>query len=188
MKKLLAVLAVTLMTVFAVPTTAQAAGYVPNGNITIVGTPTPGGTVTVNFAAGSFAGGETVSYSVSGNTSVTLAIVKAAVLTSLNKPAGANGSASVDVTLPTNASGTYTLTATGQTSGNIGTASITVVPAAGGAQGNQAQGAQDQQGASLANTGATMPFLLVWIAAGALVLGAAVVATLMFVRRQRSNA
>ncbi|WP_415853789.1 hypothetical protein [Sinomonas sp. G460-2] len=183
MKKLFAALSIAVLALVAVPTVASAAGYVPGGNVTVSGTPSPGATTPVGFAAGSFTGGETVTYSVSGNTTVTLSVVKAAVLTSLNKTAAADGSASVNVTLPSNASGTYTLTATGQTSGNVGTAALTVVP--GNAQGNQNQ---NSQGASLANTGATLPILLIWIAAGALVLGGAIVGTLMFVRRQRSNA
>ncbi|MDQ4502985.1 hypothetical protein [Sinomonas sp. ASV322] len=184
MKKLLAALSLALLTLVAVPTVATAAGYVPSGNVSVSGTPTPGGTTAVGFSAGSFTSGETVTYSVSGNTTATLSAVKAAILTTFSKPAAADGSASVNVALPSNASGTYTLTATGQTSGNVGTASLTVVPQ--NAQGNQNQNGQGS--ASLANTGATMPILLVWIGAGALLLGAAIVGTLMFVRRQKRNA
>jgi hypothetical protein len=40
-------------------------------------------------------------------------------------------------------------------------------------------------GAALAETGASLPMLMVWIGAGALVLGVAIVATLGFVRKQR---
>jgi hypothetical protein len=133
---------------------------------------------------------------VSGDTAVTLSIVKAAVLTSITKQASASGALSVNVTLPTNATGTYTLTATGLTSGNVGTASITTVPASGGTLANTGgtaanAGALANTGGSepaLANTGATLPMLMIWIGAGALILGAAIIGTLAFVRRQRQNA
>jgi hypothetical protein len=140
-----------------------------------------------------------VAVSVSGNTSVTLSVVKAAVLTTFTKQAASNGSLSVSVTFPTDASGTYTLTATGLTSGNVGTASITIVPASGGtlantggSTGTLANTGGSEPGlantGSLANTGATLPMLMIWIGAGALVLGAAIVGTLAFVRRQRQDA
>lgn len=188
LKKALAVLSFALMALVAVPATANAAGYVPSGNVTVSGTATAGGTVTVGFASGSFAAGETVSFSVSGNTAVTLSTVKAAVLTTFTKQASSTGSVSVNVTLPSNASGTYTLTATGLTSGNVGTAAITVGPASLANTGGGAALANTGGGAALANTGATLPMLMIWIGAGALVLGGAIVGTLAFVRRQRRNA
>lgn len=182
LKKALAVLSIAIVAFFAAPAAANAAGYVPSGNVTVSGSATPGGTVAVAFAAGSYAPGEQVSVSVSGDTTVSLSVVKAAVLTTLTKPASASGAFSVNVTLPTNATGTYTLTATGLTSGNVGTASITTVPASGGSASLANTG-----GAALANTGATLPMLMIWIGAGALVLGVAIVGTLAFVRRQRRN-
>ncbi|WP_422935383.1 hypothetical protein [Sinomonas sp. P47F7] len=184
LKKALAVLSFALLALVAAPAAANAAGYVPSGNVTVSGNATPGGTVTVGFAAGSFAANETVSVSVNGDTAVTLSAVKAAVLTTFTKSASASGSFSVNVTLPSNATGTYTLTATGLTSGNVGTASITTVPASAG----NASLANTSGGAALANTGATLPMLMIWIGAGALVLGVAIVGTLTFVRRQRRNA
>lgn len=194
LKKALAVLSIVLMGLVAAPVAANAAGYVPSGNITVSGNAAPGGTVTVGFAAGSFAPNEQVAVSVSGNTSVTLSIVKAAVLTSITKQASATGALSVNVTLPADANGTYTLTATGLTSGNVGTASITTVPASGSGSslantgGGAALANTGGNGSSLANTGATLPMLMIWIGAGALILGVAIVGTLAFVRRQRRNA
>ncbi|MEA5456984.1 hypothetical protein SPF06_19855 [Sinomonas sp. JGH33] len=187
LKKAFAVVAFALLAVVGAPAAANAAGYVPSGNVTVSGTATPGGTVTVNFAAGSYLPGEQVSVSVNGATSVTLSVVKAA-LTTFTKPASSTGAFSVNVTLPTDATGTYTLTATGLTSGNVGTASITTVPASLANTGGGASLANTGGGAALANTGATLPMLMIWIGAGALVLGGAIVGTLAFVRRQRRNA
>lgn len=194
LKKALAVLSFAVLAFVAAPSAANAAGYVPNNNVTVTGDAVPGGTVTVNFAAGSFAPNESVAVSVSGNTPVTLSAVKAAVLTSFTKQASPTGALSVNVTFPTNASGTYTLTATGLTSGNVGTASITIVPAVSGNLANtggttaNTSGNLANTGSNLANTGATLPMLMIWIGAGALILGIAIVGTLTFVRRQRSNA
>lgn len=185
LKKTLAVLTFAILAFVAVPSAANAAGYVPNNNVTVTGNAVPGGTVTVNFAVSSFAPNESVAVSVSGNTTATLSVVKAAVLTSLTKQASANGSLSVNVTLPSNASGTYTLTATGRTSGNVGTASITTVPAN---TANLANTGGTVASGNLANTGATLPMLMIWIGSGALILGVAIVGTLTFVRRQRRNA
>lgn len=193
LKKALAVLSFAVLAFVAAPSAANAAGYVPNNNVTVTGDAVAGGTVTVNFAANSFAANESVAVSVSGNTAVTLSVVKAAVLTSFTKQASSTGALSVNVTFPTNASGTYTLTATGLTSGNVGTASITIVPPVSGNLANtgttaNTSGNLANTGGNLANTGATLPMLMIWIGAGALILGVAIVGTLTFVRRQRRSA
>ncbi|WP_229229783.1 hypothetical protein [Sinomonas cyclohexanicum] len=158
---------------------AQAAGYVPSTNITVSGDATPGGTVTVDFAATSFEPNEQVSISVTGNTTVTLAAVRAAATVSLTKQASATGALSVTVTLPADANGTYTLTATGLSSGNIGTASIATLPAAAGVGSGST---------ALAETGATLPMFMIWAGGGALILGAAIVGTLAYLRRQNAKA
>lgn len=169
-KKALATLALAIIAAFAVPAAAHAA-YVPAGNITVSGTVTASGTVTVNFANGSFVAGGTVTFTVSGSGTATLAAYKAATV-SLEKTADADGSVAVDVTLPANATGTYTVTAV-DSAGNIGTAALTVVPA-------DADG-----GSGLPDTGAEVPVLALWTAGGALVLGAALIAVMTMVRRQR---
>ena len=182
-KKTLAAIALAVLAVFAVPAAANAAGYVPAGNVTVSSTTVePGETVTVSFADDSFTGGENVSFTLTGENaaSATLANFKAAVnSTSLTKAAAADGSVSVAVTLPTDATGTYTLTATGLTSGSVGTAAISVVAADSAAVVNDGD---------LASTGYDAPMLAIWAAAGALLLGIALVTVLTVVRRQRANA
>ncbi len=172
LKKTFAIIAVAFVAVFTAPLAANAAGYVPSSSVTVSGSVTPGGTVTVSFASGSFAANESVGFSVTGNGTATLSMFRAATVTT-TKVASATGAVSVNVTLPANASGTYTLTATGVTSGNIGTASLTVVPA--------------DAGRSLARTGSTLPMLLIWTAGGAGVLGIALFVVLGLVRRQRAH-
>ncbi|TFB95891.1 sortase [Cryobacterium sp. HLT2-28] len=174
-KKTFAVVALAALALFAVPAAANAAGYVANDKVTTSGAAVAGGTVTVNFAAGSFTAGENVMFSVSGSGTATLSVFKAATV-SLVKAASSTGAASVAVKLPADATGSYTVTATGATSANVGTATITVAAAdAGTAKG-------------LAHTGYEAPMLLIWGAAGALMLGIALVVVMGIVRRQRANA
>ena len=176
-KKAFAVIALAILAIFAVPAAASAAGYVPADNVSVVGTVSAGGTVAVNFSSGSFTGGEQVSFAVTGSGTVTLSVFKAATVT-LVKSATAGGAASVNVTLPVDATGSYTTTATGLSSGTVGTATLTVAAADSGS-------AVDE---GLSGTGYDAPVLLIWGAAGALLLGIALIVVLGVVRRQRAKA
>ncbi|WEO77992.1 sortase [Cryobacterium sp. SO2] len=183
MKKSVAAIALAVLAVFAVPAAANAAGYVPEGNITVTdATPAPGETVTVGFADASFTPGESVSFTLTGENAAgaTLATIKAVVnSTSITKTAATDGAVSVAVTLPANATGSYALSGTGLTSGSVGTATLTAVAADAGTA--AATG-------GLASTGYDAPMLAIWAAAGALLLGVALMVALTVVRRQRANA
>jgi len=179
--KMLAVVALATGALFVGPAAAQAA-YVPAANITVTGTVAAGSTVDVDFAPGSFANGETVSVALTCDTTTTS-----------TETAGADGSLNLDVAIPTGATGTCTLTATGLVSGDIGTVSLTI-PAAdgtgttggsGSGVGTVADGADDE----LAFTGASdSTMLLVWTASGVLLLGVALIVVMKTVRRQRASA
>jgi hypothetical protein len=175
-KKTLAVIGLAVLAVFAVPAAANAAGYVPASDVVVSGATAPGSTATVTFESG-FTPGENVSFAVSGEGSATLAVFKSATVT-LTKTATSAGAATVAVTLPANATGTYTTTATGLSSGTVGTASLTVAAADSGTAAKS----------GLAETGYNAPMLLIWAAAGALILGLALVVVLTIVRRQRATA
>jgi hypothetical protein len=183
-KKSFAAIALAVLAVIAVPTAANAAGYVPVGNISVSGTPAPGSVVEVAFTAGSFTPGESVSFTLTGENAAgaTLAVVNSQ---SLVKTAADTGAVALDVTLPADASGTYTTTATGLTSGTVGTASLTVASA--DAAAGSASGSGTSTG-GLASTGYDAPMLAIWAAAGALLLGIALMVALTVVRRQRANA
>ena len=184
-KKSLAAAALVVLAVFAVPAAANAAGYVPEGNIFVTGAVTAGATVTVGFTDGSFTPGEDVSFTLTGENAAgaTLASFKSVVNSqSVVKTATASGAVSLDVTLPTDASGTYTVTATGLTSGTVGSASLTVGSTDAGT------GSSDSAAGGLASTGYNTPMLAIWGAAGALLLGVALVVVLGVVRRQRATA
>lgn len=168
LKKTFAALALAVLAIFAVPAAANA--YGSGSDITIEGPVVAGGNVTVIFEEGSFAGAQNISFTIEGNGNVTLSAFKAATF-SLDKTSAADGSVSVVVNLPENASGTYNLTGVDE-DGTIQTAALTVTAADGGADG-------------LPDTGAEVPVLALWTAGGALALGAALIAVMTIVRRQR---
>ena len=169
-KKAFAVIALAVLAVFAVPAAANAAGYVPSDSISVSGQQVAGSTVKVSFGAGSFTAGETVSFTVTGD----------GFNYSASATAKANGSVSFNVKLPKGATGSYTVNAVGGTSGNVGTTTITVA--------TPDKGGLANTGDNLANTGYDAPVLLIWSAAGALLLGAALVVVMTIVRRQRATA
>jgi hypothetical protein len=75
----------------------------------------------------------------------------------------------------------HSLTATGVSSGSLATSALTVVAADAG---SAAVGGND----GLAFTGSTVPTLVIWGAAGAVLLGIALMVVLTLQRRARSNA
>lgn len=179
MKKIIAAAVLVVVGVFAVPLAANAEGYVPSTSVSVSGAPTAGGTVDVGFASGSFTPNEQVTFAVTGSGRATLSAATATV--TLTKTAAASGATSVDVKLPAGATGTYSLTATGLTSGNIATAALTVAPA-------DASSASGATAGALAFTGSTGSMLLLWSAGGAIVLGIALMLVLSLRRRQAANA
>ena len=170
LKKLLATLALAAIAVLAGPVAAHAAGYVAADLVTVSGSQTPGSTVTVAFDDGAFTDSEKVSIAVSGEGLVTVATLRAATVNT-EKTATSAGALDLKVTLPSDATGSYTITAIGLSSQNIGTSTITVVAA---------------DGTGLATTGFDAPFALIYSAVGALVLGLGLVIALRVIMRRRA--
>ena len=177
-KKTFAVIALAFLAIFAVPAAANAAGYIAADNISVSGSATAGSEQTVTFDDGSFTAGETVTFAVTGEGFATSTIT-------MTGTADAQGAVTFTFTLPSDASGSYSITATGATSGNFGSATITVVTADAGTTGT---GTAEEIDGGLANTGYEAPVLLIWGAAGALLLGVALVLVLNVVRRQKATA
>jgi hypothetical protein len=186
LKKSFAVLGLALIAFFAVPAAANAAEYVPAGNIQVVGgaNAAPGEAKTIQFTAGSFPNDTEVNVQVTGDPTASFGVFKAGTISAIY-PVAADGSTSFKVVIPTNAHGTYTVTATGVQSGTVGTAAITVVTADSGS--GTGTGADSADG-GLAGTGYNAPMLLIWAASGVVLLGIALVVVLTIVRRQRANA
>ncbi len=174
-KKTLATAALAVFAVFAFAPAATAADYVSDtAVVSIEAAPVAGETAVIAFAADAFLANESVTFSVTGAQEATLSVVKTAVTTSLTKNAAANGSSSVDVAIPDNATGNYTVTATAGSA--TYTATLDIVAADAGTSNG------------LASTGYDAPVLMIWGAAGILVLGVALVLVRLSVRRQHAAA
>lgn len=169
-KKVLAAVVLAILAIFSVPALANAAGYVPDSAIAVSGDVVPGGTVTVGFPANSFLAGETVQFALTGEGTPTLSVVKAATATA-NGTATSTGAASVTVGLPSDASGTYNGSATGLSSGNVATWTLFV--------------SSSSDATGLPATGYEFPSMLLWSAAGALLIGIALLVVLVMARRRR---
>ncbi|MBU3994547.1 MAG: hypothetical protein KKF42_02035 [Actinobacteria bacterium] len=181
-RKVVAGFALALAALVAVPAAAMAVDTYPpapsdgyTGQTVIA----PGGTTTITFGATLFTPGETVTFFLTGENAAgaTLASFRTVVNNSpsINKVAGASGTP-VAVTLPANASGTYSLNASSPSAGTVSVA-ISV-----GSAGTGAGGA----GTGLATTGAAGDQLLwAWVAGGALALVGGGVLVASAVRKQR---
>ena len=173
----LAAVVIAVAAIVAAPAAANA--YTPGeADVAVSGTPVPGGTVTLGAVA--FDAGTTVSFTLTGENaaSATLASVKLVVNTSpaFTATTNASGAASVAVKLPANATGTYTVAATGLKNGVTVTETSALVVSTGGATGG-----------GLPATGVDSASLMgVWIGGGVLLLGGLAV-TVFAVRRQRQT-
>ena len=178
-KKSLATAALAVIAVFAFAPAANAVDYVSDTAIvSIQAAPVAGETAIVAFAANAFLANESVTYSVTGSHAATLSVVKTAVTTSLTKKASNNGSSSVNVAIPDNAVGDYTVTASAASATYTATLDIIAADAGAGAD----------TGTTLPSTGYNAPVLVIWGAAGILVLGVALVLVRISVRRHRVTA
>lgn len=175
--KAAAVLAVAAATVFAAPAVASA--YTPSEPGTGPATLVAGASGT--YSADVFVAGESVTFTLTGEgvTSANLALVSADSVdsTSVVKEADANGEASAVVTLPEDASGSYSLTAVGESGATADFPTISVAATSGDA------------GGVLTPTGFDGEQLLgLWVGGGILVLAGASIAVATSVRRARQTA
>jgi PKD repeat protein len=175
-KKSLATAALAVIAVFAFAPAANAVDYVSDSKVTITSAPIAGETAVIAFAAESFAANESVTYSATGSEAATLSVIKTAVTKTLVKTASATGSSSVNVAIPATATGDFTVTAESLSASYTVTLDIVAASAA---------AATDD---GLAATGFNAPVLVIWGAAGILVLGGALVLVRRSVRRQHAAA
>ncbi len=163
------------------PTVANA--YVdPSAAIATPSTITPGQASTFTTNGAPFTGDEEVLISITGENAsgATLGMVKAAVETNTTLRTHAKaGALAVPITFPSNASGTYTLTFTGATSGTVIRAQVTVSSAS-------ATPSTPPSTGGLAKTGIDSGSMTgLWIAGGALVVAGTAVGTGAVLRRRR---
>ncbi len=157
----------------AVPAAAMA--YTPGApDTTVAGSPVPGGVVTLQALA--FDVNVTISFVVTGENgaAITQAVVRSAVSSSptFTATTNASGNASLGVRLPANASGAYTVAATGLKNGVVVTETSPFSVAGGGLP------ATGIDAASM--TG-------VWIGGGALLAAGVAVTSVAVIRRRQAE-
>jgi hypothetical protein len=155
----------------------------PEPAVTITGTITAGATITVTFEAGSFSGFETVSLTLTGEFALSATLANMAKFAVETKPlgtrtSGGDGSVAVNLVLPSNATGVYTITGT-SASRPGGVSRSFNVPAA---------VQVDDNGNVIANTGTDGAMLLTaWVGGGLLVLAGGSILVARMVRRNREG-
>lgn len=172
---------------------AETLPYVPSGPCASVsGSPAPGATVTVAYASGAFTAGEPVSFQIGGEGAVLLGGVDGGSA-GIVMAASDTGSATLDVTLPTPATGTYDLTGIGHLSQAMCAVSLTVegqvAPPAVATSVESVMrpsisGSFTDARSSLASGGTETPFLVLWAAGSVLMLGVLLAAIIGLVRRR----
>lgn len=159
----------------------------PQPGVTVSGSFSGTGTVTLEFAPGAFAGLETITFSFTGEFAFSASLANMAPMAVETaqlgtRTSGADGSTQVAVVLPSNATGTYTLTGT-SASRPGGVSASFVVPAAEGGPVTT-----DESGNVIANTGTDSTLLLTaWIGGGILVLAGGSILVARTVRRNREG-
>ncbi|QAY74709.1 hypothetical protein ET445_16570 [Agromyces protaetiae] len=162
-RRILAAAAIAVAAVIAVPVAANAVGYTAQGPTV---TEAVGGSADLTFSGFP---ANTPSTATAPD-AVTLSVLKASTF---SRPTDANGS--VTYTATASQPGTYTITVTA--GGVVATGTLTVLPADSEAGGDD----------GLSATGYDAPVLAIWIAGGALLLGAAIVVVVTSVRRSRNR-
>jgi hypothetical protein len=183
-KKILAALAVTAGLLLAAPAAANATNYTDGAqcsfDVSVVST---GGTASLICIPGTWTPGESITWSVSGPSGTTLASFDGTANSStFSKHANADGSDVLTVALPQGASGTYSITGIGQTSGHECTASLTVLPA------DQASTVLDPGSTDgLAHTGSVVSAGVAWMGGSLVVLGLIALAVVGWLRKAKTT-
>jgi hypothetical protein len=185
-RKLIAGLVLAVVATFTVPVAANATTYVPGSGCTVSpSTLKAGETGTLRCEPGTYGASESVDYVVEGESGAdaTLASFRSgASSASIVKLAGPDGSSTLSVTVPADATGAYTITGTGAKTSSTATAALTVLPA-------DASIASTTDAASnpIAPAGLNIAMLLIWIGLGILALGLLGLLLLAALRRRRQQ-
>jgi hypothetical protein len=185
-KQIIAGIVLAAIAVFSVPLAANASTGEGDSSSCAVSPSTikAGGSTTFSCTAGTFGDSENVQFVVGGKdgSNITLASFHSSSV-ALTKLSASDGSTSLHITVPTDASGAYTITATGSTSARGGTATITVVPASDAV--TSTTGVTTTSGGSgLADTGSIVSMTLLWAGGGVVALGLILLIVLALARRR----
>ncbi len=180
LKKILAAAAVTAALLLAAPAAANAVDYPSGAPCTFdVSTTQAGHSATLTCVPGTWGDGESITWVASGSDGSS--IVMASSVT-FSKHANSDGSDVLHVTLPADATGSYTITGTGSSTGHVCSASLTVVPADA-----SASTINDPGSSGLADTGSVIAEWAIWTGAGLLAIGLVSVAVAAWMRKVRSS-
>lgn len=144
-----------------------------------------GASTTFSCTAGTFGDSEDLQIIVNGHdkSNILLASTPGPTITKLSS---GNGGTSLQITVPADASGAYTVAATGDTTARSGTATITVVPASDPV--TSTTGVSTTAGGSgLAHTGSDVSMTLVWSAGGVVALGLILLIVVGLARRRHAS-
>lgn len=188
-KKILAGLIVGAAVALATPAAASAEPYTEGGSCSISPTTVrAGGIATLNCRPGTFRPSETVDYTVSGQNGSTASLASyrmANTSAHASKAAASDGAAVLLVTVPSDASGAYTVTGTGVTSRTAAAATVTVLPVDAPAAA-PAKASSPSSETTIAATGSVVTGYIPWIG-GALVLAGVTVLVVVGARRRRTT-
>jgi hypothetical protein len=184
-KKILAALIVGAAVALATPAAASAVPYTEGASCSISPTTVrAGGIAKLNCRPGTFRPSETVDYTVLGENGSTANLASYRMASSsahASKVAASDGAAVLLVTVPSDASGAYTVTGTGVTSRTTAAATVTVLPVDAPAP---AKASSPSSETTIAATGSVITGYIAWIG-GALVLAGLVVLVIVAGARRR---
>lgn len=185
-KKILAAIAVTAGLLLAAPAAANAVSYTDGAQCKFdVSVAEAGGTATLICIPGTWSPGEAIDWTVTGEDGAAFRLASLRTADSsltFTKHANADGSDVLTVTLPSTASGTYSVVGRGQSSGHECPASLTVLPA------DQASTVLDPGSSDgLAHTGSVVATWAAWMGGSLIVLGLIALAVLAWVRKVKAT-
>jgi hypothetical protein len=180
-KKLLAAMAVTAALLVAAPAAANAEDYTQGAPCRLDSSVVQaGGTAKVICVPGTWAANELIDWTATGEDGASIRLVSTSTV-HYTKQANADGSDVLSVTLPSTASGAYSIVGVGEASSHTCAVSLTVLPA------DAAVTVSDPGGQGLAATGSTIAAWAAWVGGGLLALGLVAVAIGAWVRRIRAS-
>jgi cobalamin biosynthesis Mg chelatase CobN len=193
-KKLIAALLLGAAVALAAPAAANAEPYTKGASCSISPiTVAAGSTTTFTCSAGTFQPSESVAYTVSGEngSNASLASYRTSISSAhATKISSSNGGSVLRITVPTDATGAYTVTGTGATSHASSAATVTVVPAdapAGTTASGDGSSTSATGSSTIASTGSVVSSYVAWIGGALVFLGLIALLIVAAARRRHAN-
>jgi hypothetical protein len=193
-KRLVAALLLGAAVALAAPAAANAVPYTKGGSCSISPiTVAAGATTTLTCSAGTFQPSESVAYTVSGENGSDAALTSFRTGTSsayATKISSGDGGSVLRITVPSDASGAYTVTGIGATSHAAAAATVTVVPAdapAGTSVSGDGSSSSASGSSTIASTGSVIASYAAWIGGALVVLGLIALVIVAAARRRHAT-